>query len=187
MSYLSRISAVLLQTSLPRSTKLAFEIPSEQDAVAPEMSPPPPPEEAPAEAAPQAAGLSPQEIAILLGRAGAPRKEVAPLTALPEADPAILDSVLQRARLVRDPADYLRLLSHDPNINAVARAAALPTMLMSDAMLGRSLKDSQTRESILDALRNLQMPAQTEARPAATLPFRHTAYPLWYPRGSAIF
>lgn len=126
------------------------------------------------------------DMARLLDRAGVPRSATAPLTQLPEADPAIMDSVLQRARMARDPADYLRLLSHDPQVNQLARSAALPAMLLSDALLGHSLGDSQQRETIIDALRNLSSPSSTEARPVSALPLytdmKRRAYPIWYPR-----
>lgn len=103
-----------------------------------------------------------------------------------EADPSVAQNVLTRARLVRDPSDYLRLLSADPDVNSIARTAALPTMLMADAMLGRSLRDAQTRESIIDALQNLQGTAHTEARPVSAMPTltrpELRAYPMLYPR-----
>lgn len=212
MSYKSRIDALLLAASLPSFAKLAFGSDLEQGPPGDALQQPPQPSlpapaAAPAQALPSAPAPVPEQpvtaqdvapvleevaedvasmrndLALLLGRHGASRAQTAPLAALPEADPVILDSVLERARLTRDPADYVRLLSHDPNVNQMARAAALPTLLMSDAMLGRSLQDSQTRESILDALRNLQLPSPTEARPASTLPNNQAAYPTWYPRG----
>lgn len=197
MSYQARINAVLLSTGLPRLVKTGFEIPQTDEAglaPAPEpMAPPPAPPATPEQASAQlseiqqdVAGVR-QDLARILDQAGVPSMGADPSSELPAANPEILDSVLQRARLVRDPADYLRLLSHDPNVNEMARSAALPTMLMSDAVLGRSLSDSRTRESILDALRNLQSPSPTEARPAATMPMGQSAYPLWYPRGRSIF
>lgn len=90
---------------------------------------------------------------------------MAPLTEdLPQADPAILESVIRRARAVRDPADYTRLMSHSKDVNELARMSALPTMLLADALLPKTFEGAERREQILDVLSNLQMPAETAAR-----------------------
>jgi hypothetical protein len=124
----------------------------------------------------------------MVARAGLPQEPVAPLTQLPQADPAIMSDVLQRARVVRDPTDYLRLLSHDKDVNELARTAALPALLLTDALTSRGVEGAQTRETIIDVLRNLQLPATSPARAPAgpafqgAVPMNSRAYPAWYPR-----
>lgn len=109
---------------------------------------------------------------------GPPTNTVVPT----EANSQIMDSVLQRARLSKDPADYVRLLSHDPSMNILSKNLALPTLLMADALSDGSLEHAQTREHIIDALRNLQRPSVSDARPVSAMPNNNSAYPLWYNR-----
>jgi hypothetical protein len=124
----------------------------------------------------------------MLARAGIPQETVSPLTQLPEADPAILASVLERARVARDPIDYLRLLSHSRHVNELARTAALPALLLTDALTQRDVSGARTREAVIDALRNLQLPAGAPARSPegpsfqGSIPPSARAYPMWYPR-----
>lgn len=137
-------------------------------------------------------GPDPEEVAQaiqrMVARAGIPQEPLSPLTQLPEADPAIMASVLNRARVVRDPKDYLRLLSHDKDVNALARTAALPALLLTDALTGRGLGGAETREAVIDVLRNLQLPAMSPTRTPTgpffqgSAPMSSRAYPMWYPR-----
>jgi len=121
-------------------------------------------------------------------RRGAPQELVAPLPDAPEADPVMLKSVIQRARKVRDPSDYLRVLSGDPDINEIARMSALPVMLLTDALTDRTMEGGRTREAVLDVLQGLQMPSDQAARGPdkpifrGRVPFNTSAYPIWYPR-----
>ena len=129
-----------------------------------------------------------QNVQRILARVGGPQETLSPLTDLPQADPAIMSSVLERARVARDPMDYLRLFSHDKDVNELARMAAMPALLMSDALTSRDVEGAQTREAVIDALRNLQLPAMSPARAPAvpsfqgSIPLQSRAYPMWYPR-----
>lgn len=80
-----------------------------------------------------------------------------------EATPDAAHSVLSRARHARDSSDYLRLLSSDPSINAIARNATLPALLMNDALSADNDKSRQRRAAIIDALMNLQHRASATA------------------------
>lgn len=118
-----------------------------------------------------------QNLHRMLARTGLPQGPLAPMTQLPEADPAILSSVLEQARHSRDPVDYLRLLSHDKDVNSMARTAALPALLLSDMLAGSGQQDGDMRATLINILQNLQMPAGSPAAP----PTNPQAPPARYP------
>jgi hypothetical protein len=125
--------------------------------------------------------------------------EAAPAEAPPEAAPAqvghvrktpheqavqqmVNRTVLHRARDVRDPADYLRTLSTDPDLRDAAQAAVLPVLMAADAYYGRDDPvGSITRERIIDAMTNLQGVSLRPARKNPRLVLDTSTYPWWYP------